>query len=152
MIHATRRPKGGLARARHHRGSPAERDSGPDPAPFASVDAMLDAARRTLSRLTPHEAARAMVGGARLVDIRPEWQRRAEGEIPGAVVVERNQLEWRLHPASDARLPASLVRLGIDATDVVGGITGWRDAGLPTVAGPTPVEQVVLDGPAGPVG
>ena len=80
-------------------------------------------------------------------------------------MVERNHLEWRLHPGSDARLPladevrrwivyctegytsslaaASLVSLGLDATDVVGGIHAWREAGQPTVPGGTPVEQVV---------
>jgi rhodanese-related sulfurtransferase len=132
---------------------------------FSSVDEMLEAARAGLVRLRPQEAAQAVQDGARLVDIRPEWQRRADGEIPGAVVIERNHLEWRLHPTSDARLPladisqcwivyctegytsslaaASLVALGLDAADLVGGIHGWRAAGLPTVPGPTPVEHVV---------
>jgi len=132
---------------------------------FAGIEEMLEAARGTFVRLSPLEAERAVRRGARLVDIRPEWQRRADGEIPGALVVERNHLEWRLHPDSEARLPeavpavrwvvhctegytsslaaASLVALGLDATDVVGGIVAWREAGLPTVAGPTPVEQVV---------
>jgi rhodanese-related sulfurtransferase len=134
-------------------------------AAFSSLEEMLGAAREALTRLTPEQADRAVADGAQLVDIRPEWQRRADGEIPGAVVVERNHLEWRLHPHSDARLPlaaagrrwivyctegytsslaaASLVSLGLDATDVIGGIQAWREAGLPTVAGPTPVEQVV---------
>jgi len=137
-------------------------------ATFTSLEEMLGAARETLARLTPELAEEAIRAGARLVDIRPEWQRRADGEIPGAVVVERNHLEWRLHPDSDARLPdavagtrwivhctegytsslaaASLVSLGLDATDVIGGIRAWREAGLPTVAGPTPVEQVVGGG------
>ncbi|MGY2875748.1 rhodanese-related sulfurtransferase [Marmoricola sp. URHA0025 HA25] len=132
---------------------------------FASVEDMLAAARANLVRLSPQEAEQAVRAGAQLVDIRPEWQRRADGEIPGAVVVERNHLEWRLHPASESRLPlasadtrwivyctegytsslaaASLVSLGLDATDVVGGIHAWRADGLPTTAGPTPVEQVV---------
>ncbi|MDH2416299.1 rhodanese-like domain-containing protein [Nocardioides sp. CER19] len=132
---------------------------------FASVDEMVEAARATLSRLAPVQAEQAVRDGARLVDIRPEWQRRADGEIPGAVVIERNHLEWRVHPDSDARLPlaladtrwivyctegytsslaaASLVALGLDATDVIGGIHAWREAGLPTVGGPTPIEQLV---------
>lgn len=132
---------------------------------YGSLDGMLAAARATLARLTPEDAAQAVHQGAQLVDIRPEWQRREDGEIPGAVVVERNHLEWRVHPESDARLPladapkrwivyctegytsslaaASLVSLGLDATDIVGGIHAWRAAGLPTVAGPTPVEEVV---------
>lgn len=132
---------------------------------YITVEEMLEVSRRGLARLTAREAAQAVADGAQLVDIRPEWQRRADGEIPGAVVVERNHLEWRLHPDSDARLPladrtsrwiiyctegytsslaaASLVSLGLDATDVIGGIHGWRQAGLPTVPGGTPLEQVV---------
>lgn len=136
------------------------------PAPaYSSVDDMLQAARATITRHTPLEAAAAVREGARLVDIRPAWQREVDGEIPGALVVERNHLEWRLHPASDARLPAarpgqkwivlctegytsslaaaSLVSLGVQAADVEGGIRGWAAAGLPVVAGPTPVEEVV---------
>jgi rhodanese-related sulfurtransferase len=132
---------------------------------YADVEEMLDAARATFARLTPVEADAAVRDGAQLVDIRPVWQRRADGEIPGAVVIERNHLEWRVHPASESRLPlatpdtrwivyctegytsslaaASLVALGLSATDVVGGLQAWREAGLPTVAGPTPIEQVV---------
>ena len=134
---------------------------------FASVEDLVAASRATLERLSPHEAEHAVRAGARLVDIRPEWQRRADGEIPGAVVVERNHLEWRLHPASESRLglasadtrwivyctegytsslaAASLVALGLDATDVIGGIHAWRAAGLPTTTGPTPVEHVVAE-------
>lgn len=135
------------------------------PPAFASVDDLLASARQSLARLTPQEAALEVRRGAQLVDIRPEWQRRADGEIPGAVVIERNHLEWRVHPQSDARLPlaspgrrwivyctegftsslaaASLVSLGLDATDVVGGIHAWRRAGLPTVEGPTRIEGIV---------
>jgi rhodanese-related sulfurtransferase len=126
----------------------------------ASVDAMLAAARATIERLTPAEAHARTADGARIVDIRPAWQREADGEIPGSVVVERNHLEWRLHPGSGASLPiardgqewivvctegytsslaaASLVSLGLPATDVVGGILAWRDAGLPVVPGGGP--------------
>jgi rhodanese-related sulfurtransferase len=132
---------------------------------YATVEELVAASRAALQRLWPQQAERAVRTGAQLVDIRPEWQRRADGEIPGALVVERNHLEWRLHPASDSRLQqasaetrwiiyctegytsslaaASLVALGLDATDVIGGIHAWREAGLPTVAGPTPVEHVV---------
>ncbi len=132
---------------------------------FASVEELLADARSRVCRLTPSEAADAVAAGARLVDIRPSWQRRDEGEIPGALIVERNHLEWRLHPRSDARLPSAvagqrwivvcsegftsslaadaLVSLGIAANDVVGGFVAWRAAGLPTRAGETPVEHVV---------
>jgi rhodanese-related sulfurtransferase len=117
-----------------------------------TIDDVLAAARSRLRRLTPHEAGDAVAGGAVLVDIRPERQRAAEGEIPGALIVERNVLEWRFDPASDARLPiadhdlhvvvcsegytsslaaASLQDLGVHrATDLLGGFVAWRAAGL----------------------
>jgi rhodanese-related sulfurtransferase len=123
-----------------------------------SLDRMLADARARLTRLDPQAACAAMQDGARLVDIRPEFQRRADGEIPGAIVVERNQLEWRLHPESEHRIPeavdadvrwilfcdegyasslaaVTLQTLGLrHATDVVGGYKAWRDAKLPTVS------------------
>ena len=120
---------------------------------------VLAAARARLTRLEPADAAAAVREGARLVDIRPGWQRLAEGTVPGAVVIERNHLEWRLDPASDARVDeavdhdvawvvlcsegytsslaaAALQDLGIHrATDVVGGYRAWAEAGLPTAPG-----------------
>ncbi|HEV7191604.1 MAG TPA: rhodanese-like domain-containing protein, partial [Jatrophihabitantaceae bacterium] len=127
---------------------------------FASVDEMLDDARSRLSRVSPQEAAALVADGALLVDIRPVWQRAGEGEIPGSLIVERNHLEWRLHPTSSARVPQAragqrwvvvcaegytsslaadaLNSLGVPATDVVGGFAAWRAAGLPTVRGGTP--------------
>lgn len=132
---------------------------------FASVDEMLDDARSRLTRVGPREAALLAEEGAKLVDIRPAWQRAGTGEIPGSIVVERNHLEWRLHPSSSARLPQarpgqrwiivctegytsslaadSLNALGIAATDIVGGFEAWRRAGLPTVRGWTPADQIV---------
>jgi rhodanese-related sulfurtransferase len=132
---------------------------------FDSVDELLADARSRLDRLSPHNAATAVAGGARLVDIRPDWQRVHDGEIPGAVIVERNHLEWRLHPLSDARLPFAtadqrwivvchqgytsslaadaLGSLGVAATDLVGGYEAWAAAGLPTVAGGTAPDQEV---------
>lgn len=125
----------------------------PPPQPVADA---LATARQRLHRLTPQEAFRAYQDGALLVDTRPVAQREQQGEIPGALIVERNVLEWRLDPASDARLPeatgydvqvivvcsegyasslaaASLLDLGLrHATDLVGGFLAWRDAGLPT--------------------
>ena len=116
---------------------------------------LLAAARARLQRVSPAEAAAAVDRGALLVDTRPEWQRRAEGEIPGALLIERNHLEWRLDPTSDARIPAavdhdvevivmcsegyssslaaaSLQDLGLHrATDLDGGFQAWRAAGLP---------------------
>jgi rhodanese-related sulfurtransferase len=126
------------------------------PAGARSIAEILAAARSRLTRLTPDQAfAEASAGGA-LIDIRPAGQRAAEGEIPGSVVIERNHLEWRLDPESDARLPwvtgydlrpivicaegytsslaaAALLDLGLArATDVAGGYLAWRAAGLPT--------------------
>jgi rhodanese-related sulfurtransferase len=122
-----------------------------------SIDDVLGAARARLERVMPAEAARAVAErGALLVDTRPEWQRRDEGEIPGALLIERNHIEWRLDPTSDARIPqavdhdveiivvcsegyasslaaASLQDLGLrNATDLVGGFRAWKAAGLPT--------------------
>jgi rhodanese-related sulfurtransferase len=132
---------------------------------FDSVDALLADARSRLTRLGPEEAAAAVAGGARFVDIRPDAQRRREGEIPGSLIVDRNHLEWRLHPNSGARVAAAatgqrwivlcsegytsslaadaLLSLGVPATDLVGGFVAWQAAGLPTVPGGTAVEQVV---------
>jgi len=143
---------------------------------YRTVDEMLAAAREGITRLTPEEAAAAAEDGALIVDIRPVWQREVEGEIAGSIIVERNHLEWRLHPASDARLPqaaegqrwvvlcqegytsslaaAALSSLGIPAADIEGGIKAWTAAGLPVVPGVTAVENVVgADGTrvAGPV-
>jgi rhodanese-related sulfurtransferase len=123
-----------------------------------SIEQVLSAARARLRRLSPNEAYEAMVNpGAILVDIRPEGQRAIEGSIAGALVVERNVLEWRFDPASSARLPvatdhdvqvivfcsegytsslaaAALQDLGLwRATDIVGGFQEWCAAGLPIV-------------------
>jgi len=136
----------------------------PPVARFASVDELLDDARSRLDRLTPHDAAAAVAGGSLLVDIRPQWQRAEAGEIPGALIVERNHLEWRLHPTSEARVPQAvagqqwivvctegytsslaadaLTSIGVPATDVVGGFVAWQAAGLPTVARVTPPDTV----------
>jgi len=125
---------------------------------FDGVDAMLADARSRLDRISAVQAHEEVDRGeAVLVDIRPASQREAEGEVPASLrplVVERNHLEWRFDPRSDARLPQAaydarvivlcqegytsslaadaLVRLGVSrATDVVGGFAAWRDAGLP---------------------
>jgi rhodanese-related sulfurtransferase len=70
-----------------------------------TIDEILAGARTRLTRLSPVQAQRAAALDAVLVDIRPQAQRLAEGEIPGAIVVERNVLEWRFDPASAAALP-----------------------------------------------
>jgi rhodanese-related sulfurtransferase len=117
-----------------------------------TVEEMLAAARARLDRPDPHRAAAMVAEGAILVDTRPGWQREQEGRIEGALVIERNHLEWRLDPASDARIPeavdhdvawivvcsegyssslaaASLQDLGLHrATDLDGGYRAWARA------------------------
>ncbi|HLM19305.1 MAG TPA: rhodanese-like domain-containing protein [Acidimicrobiia bacterium] len=124
-----------------------------------TVDDLLARARARLRRLEPAEAAAAVTRGALLIDTRPAWQRADEGEMPGALLIERNHLEWRLDPTSEARIPqaldhdveiivvcsegyasslaaASLQDLGLHrATDLIGGFVAWRAAGLPTSGG-----------------
>jgi rhodanese-related sulfurtransferase len=123
------------------------------PAPLArrrSIDEVLAGARARLDRLTPAEAVAARDAGAVVVDIRPAAQREAQGGPEDVLVVERNVLEWRFDPQSDARLPiaaydlqvvvlcqegftsslaaAALQDLGVHrATDVVGGWAAWRE-------------------------
>jgi len=121
------------------------------------INAVLTNVRQRLDRLTPREAFLATRRGAVLVDIRPQLHRTTDGAIPGAIVIERNVLEWRLDPTSDSRLPiadyhlhvivvcnegytsslaaASLQDLGIhQATDLIGGFRAWHAAGLPTTS------------------
>ena len=120
-----------------------------------TVHELLADARSHLVRLDPPAADRARRQGAIVVDIRSESQLRRDGTIPGALVIGRNVLEWRLDPASDDRHPdapglddqvivvcqegyqsslvaATLQRLGFSrATDLDGGFEAWRAAGLP---------------------
>ena len=72
------------------------------------LDRLLADARAGLTRLDPQETWAAIQDGAVLVDIRPEYLRRTDGEIPGAIVIERNHLEWRLHPESEDRIPEAV--------------------------------------------
>ena len=123
-----------------------------------SINQVLAEARSRLCRVDPHQADAEMRAGALLVDIRPQAQRVAEGEVPGALRIERNVLEWRFDPGSDSRLPqargyetrviimcsagytsslaaASLQDLGLaNATDLTGGFQAWAAAGLPVTA------------------
>lgn len=124
-----------------------------------SIDQVLAEARSRLRRLDPHQADAEIRAGALLVDIRPQAQRALEGGVPGALLVERNVLEWRFDPASASRLPqagsyrirvivmcsegytsslaaASLQDLGlVNATDLAGGFRAWAAAGLPVTSG-----------------
>ena len=126
-------------------------------------DDLVDGARRHIERVRPEDLAAVAAGGGLVVDIRPAAQRAAEGGLPGAVVVERNVLEWRLDPEGDHRLPqvtgfdqqvvvvcsegyasslaaASLHELGFRrAADLDGGYRAWQawDADSPSTAAPT---------------
>ena len=116
-----------------------------------SIATLLDRARAGLDRLTPAQAREAWAAGAVVVDIRPAAQRATHGDLPGALVIERNVLEWRFDPACEARLPyasydlaviivcqegytsslaaAALQDLGVwRATDLIGGYAAWRAA------------------------
>ena len=121
-----------------------------------SVDEQLAVARSGLERVSARAAATAHDDGALLIDIRPVHQRSADGEIPGALVIDRNVLEWRLDPDHTDRIPevedhdqsvilfcdegfasslaaASLQAVGLRrATDLDGGYQAWRAADLPT--------------------
>ncbi|MDT9694791.1 rhodanese-like domain-containing protein [Streptomyces sp. P17] len=120
------------------------------------IDELLERVRATYARVEPHEAYDAVRSGeALLVDIRYAALRERDGLVPGALVVERNELEWRLDPWGSHRVPEagghdlrvvlfcnegyasslaaeSLHRLGLRrATDLAGGFQAWRAAGLP---------------------
>lgn len=112
-----------------------------------SIDELLVAARAKLDRLEAADLDAAMDEGALVVDLRPVEQRERDGDLPGAIVIDRNVLEWRLDPASAHRIPetsyqtrivlvcnegyatslaaATLQELGLDATDLVGGYQAW---------------------------
>jgi rhodanese-related sulfurtransferase len=134
-----------------------------------TVDDLVERARRRIRRVGPHELEGLVADGGLVLDIRPAEQRRLEGALPGALVVERNVLEWRLDPASAHRLPAvrdlhqavvvvcsagyasslaaaSLADLGFErAADLVGGYQAWsawfaRRAGAREVSEPAGTE------------
>jgi rhodanese-related sulfurtransferase len=118
-----------------------------------TAEGLLAAARSEIVRLTPAETLAAMEVGAILIDIRPIEQRVRDGMVPGACVISRNVLEWRLDPQGEYRDPtlarldrrvilicdegyqsslaaATLRRFGLDVADVVGGVQAWRREGL----------------------
>jgi rhodanese-related sulfurtransferase len=126
-----------------------------------TADAFLARARVEIDRVDVFEARALHREGALLVDIRPHHNRLAEGEIEGAVPVERIVLEWRLDPTSPHRIPEisadrtvivfcnegyasslaarDLRRIGLpNATDLIGGFRTWERVGLPVVRGGSP--------------
>ena len=123
---------------------------------------MLAQARLGLHRVDAAQAKQIQDEGGLLIDIRPAAQRAEFGEIPGALIIERNNLEWRLDPGGSHRIPeaedpdrpvvlvcqegyasslaaVSLLQVGrTTVTDLDGGFVAWRDAGLPTTPGSGP--------------
>jgi rhodanese-related sulfurtransferase len=128
---------------------------------MVTIDTMLADARRELQRVTAAQAHAAHARGAWLIDVRTWEQRLTQGEVPGAVTISLNVLEWRLAPDSTARLDpapatdelvmvlcfegyssslaaARLQALGFaSATDVIDGFVAWRAAGLPVTTAST---------------
>ena len=104
---------------------------------------MLAHARRRIEPRIEPDAFDTLAPGALVVDIRPAADRAADGELAGALVIERNVLEWRLDPTSGHAIAqaapdtlvvlvcnegyasslaaAALVDLGLRATDLAGG-------------------------------
>lgn len=121
--------------------------------PLPTIDDLLAQARARLDRVSPADLASESAAGALIIDIRPVEQRSRDGEVPGAIVVDRNVFEWRLDPASPHRLDAvegydqrvivvcnegfqsslaaaTLQDLGLHrATDLAGGFQAWAGFG-----------------------
>jgi len=131
--------------------APSTPPTGPVPGPEASaIDRLLAAERATFERVEPADLPAEVAAGALVVDLRPVEDRTADGELTGAIVVDRLVLEWRLDPSSPHRLAAlegpeqrvvlvcnegyasslaaaTLRRLGLRrATDLVGGFRGLQ--------------------------
>ncbi|MDD9350416.1 MULTISPECIES: rhodanese-like domain-containing protein [unclassified Mumia] len=118
----------------------------------SAVDRLLTDCRRHIDRVQPADLEREAAAGALVVDIRPSEQRSTDGPLPGAVVIDRNVLEWRLDPTSPHRLVGhddpgrrivlvcnegygsslaayTLTRLGLrDVADLVGGFEAWSES------------------------
>jgi rhodanese-related sulfurtransferase len=129
------------------------------------IDGLVEDARAGVRRLDPHETRAAVAAGALLIDTRTERQRVLQGDLPGAIVIDRTVLEWRLDPTSASRIPeaigsdrqivvvcrqgyssslaaASLRAIGLHrATDLVGGVEAWLAAGLPITTEPADVRE-----------
>lgn len=121
----------------------------------SAVERHLELARTGLDRVTAEQAFAECEHGALLIDTRTFEQRRVQGDVPGALCIDRTVLEWRLDPTgpwcepevegpetriivmcrqgySSSLAAASLQAVGLGrATDIIGGFEAWRDAGLP---------------------
>ena len=124
----------------------------------SAISRLLEESRRGLDRVQPADLAAVQAAGALVVDIRPADQRERDGELPNAVVIDRNVLEWRLDPSSSHRLPmaddpdrrielvcsegfSSIIaahtqqRLSLaNATDLCGGFKAWANAAVKDLA------------------
>jgi rhodanese-related sulfurtransferase len=124
-----------------------------------TIDDILEVSRARLDRVEPVDLVRELAAGALIIDIRPVEQRTRDGELPGAIVIDRNVLEWRLDPTCEHRIPhvtghdvrivivcnegyssslaaATLRDLGlVRATDLVGGYQAWIALAGPAEAG-----------------
>lgn len=135
-----------------------------------TVVELLGEVRARYERVSPERAIELQREGAILVDTRCYEQRREHGLIPGAVLMERNVMEWRLDPRSDAHEPwvddgtrsiivcqqgfgsslavRSLLDMGLEkATDMIGGFEAWREAGLPIEPHSTEADELARRGP-----
>jgi rhodanese-related sulfurtransferase len=116
----------------------------------AAIDVLLEEARLGMDRVQPADLASELTAGALVVDTRPADQRQRDGDLPGAVIIDRNVLEWRLDPTCPHHIPqactadvriivvcnegyssslaaATLRQLGLTlATDLIGGFQGWK--------------------------
>jgi rhodanese-related sulfurtransferase len=132
----------------------------------SAISRLIEESRRTLDRIEPDQLTAVQSAGALVVDIRPLEQRRRDGELPGAVVIDRNVLEWRLDPSSAHRLSFAddpdrrivivcdegyssslaawtLQRLGLaNATDLCGGYQAWVAKVAPAVRPSHPAEPL----------
>lgn len=115
---------------------------------MTTIDEVLARVRASIGRVDPQDLAAEIERGSVVVDIRPPAVRSAEGEMPGALVIDRNVLEWRLAPSSPDRIAdvegrrvvvmcndgyastlaaESLRQVGVkEATDLAGGFRAWK--------------------------
>ncbi len=111
---------------------------------ITTIDELLAEARAKLDRVRAEDLSDEVAKGAILIDARPIEERQRDGDLEGAIVIDRNVLEWRLAPSSEHRIvdvepeqrvivvctdgyqsslaAANLQRLGLlGATDLIGG-------------------------------
>ena len=135
----------------------------------AAIDVVLEKVRSGLDRVEPADLASEVAAGALVIDTRPIEQRQRDGELPGALIIDRNVLEWRLDPTcphhiaeadsanlrmiivcdegySSSLAAASLRQLGIErATDLIGGFQAWKRFCAQAHMGEAGARQCVVD-------